>query len=87
MLWPYMSKSMELAAAGSIPYAGDQFLQTMDRTSSLYDGHHIGLGSQARAIPWLSLKAKFCPISRHAAPFARLSRGRLPAARGGSSFR
>jgi hypothetical protein len=47
---------MELAAAGSIPYAGDQFLQTMGRTSSLYDGHRIGLGSQARFF-WLSLKA------------------------------
>ena len=29
----------------------------MDITSSLYDGHHIGLGSQAR-FPWLSLKGQ-----------------------------
>jgi anti-anti-sigma factor len=29
----------------------------MDITLSLYDGHHIGLGSQAR-FPWLSLKGQ-----------------------------
>src|ERR1700722_17649614 len=54
---PICLNQRELAAAGSISYAGDQFLQTMDRTSSLYDGHHIGLGSQAR-FSWLPLKAK-----------------------------
>jgi hypothetical protein len=47
---------MELAATGSIPYADDHFPQTMDFTS-LYDGHGIGLGSQAR-FSWLSIKAR-----------------------------
>jgi hypothetical protein len=53
---PICRNQMELAATGSIPYADDHFPQTMDFTS-LYDGHGIGLGSQAR-FSWLSIKAR-----------------------------
>jgi hypothetical protein len=47
---------MKLAAAGSIPYAGGISFNDGHRLI-LYDGHHIGLGSQAR-FSWFSLKAK-----------------------------